>query len=71
MNSYKQKFQDLKILLKEHTPLCVCLKKYQEYKVNPPSMYEIVTSEITRQDGHERGYAHDRLVSIDPQKSAA
>ena len=68
MQSYRQKFSNLKCLLHKYAPLCVCL---QETLLNPdnlqhypPSQYTMVHSRRARQDGHERGAAvliHKRI----------
>lgn len=61
LQSYKSKFSELKQILNQYTPICMCL---QETMINnnhnrqfPPSHYEIVHSTRVRQDGHERGAA--------------
>ena len=51
-------FSDLKILLNEYNPSCVCLQETLiRNRVFPPSGYNIITSTPTRDDDHERGTA--------------
>lgn len=59
MQSYKSKFSELKILLNEMNPICVCLQEtlHRDSTPPPPSGYNIVTSKRKRNDGHERGTA--------------
>ena len=58
LQSLKSQFSELKILLNEFNPICVCLQETMcgNRKVFPPSGYDILTSATTR-DGHERGTA--------------
>ena len=66
VNSYKQRFQDLKILLQQSIPACVCLQETLiRNTANPPARYNIETPTPARQGGHERGEAilvHKRVA---------
>jgi len=59
LQSYRSKFSELKVILNEVHPICVCLQEtmIRNREVFPPSQYNIFTSDITRQDNHERGAA--------------
>ena len=59
LESYKTKFTNLKCILHKFQPTCVALQEtlHKGRQVKPPSQYKIITSEITRQDNHERGTA--------------
>ena len=59
MQSYKTKFNDLKLLIKEQTPACICLQEtlLRDNPAYPPSRYNIVQSAKTRDDDHERSVA--------------
>lgn len=59
MQSYKTKFCELKVLLKETNPCCVCLQEtlLVGQPMLPPSGYTLVRSDPVRNDGHERGTA--------------
>ena len=67
VNSYFTKFSELKLLLHDHAPLCVCLQETlgrQGHVLYPPSQYNIECSPAVRNDGHERGAAvliHKRI----------
>ena len=51
-------FSDLKILLNRYNPSCVCLQETLiRNRIFPPSGYNIITSNPTRDDDHERGTA--------------
>ena len=68
LQSYYSHFLDLKLLLQEESPACVCLQEtlLNNRKVYPPGGYKILISQPTREDGHERGAAiliHDRVFS--------
>jgi len=70
LQSFRTKFQDLKLLLKQHIPACICLQEtlLTDRTSHPPSGYKLVQSVPIRQDGHERGAAvlvHNR-VSYEP-----
>ena len=59
INSYKTKFSELKKLMKETHPICVCL---QETRINtpnpfPPSQYSIISSIPNPNNNHDRGTA--------------
>jgi len=59
IQSYRTKFSELKCLLEQYQPICVCLqetllKTNQHYS---PSGYSLIKSEPIRDDGHERGTA--------------
>ena len=66
LKSYRRRFQDLKILLQQTTPACVCLQETLiNYEAKPPTSYNIVRSAPTQQQGHERGVAiliHKRVA---------
>ena len=67
MGSYRTQFQDLKLLLRQHIPACICLQEtlIANRHINAPSGYTIVCSQPVRQDGHERGTAlliHNRVA---------
>ena len=58
--SYRTKFSDLKLILAEHNPVCVCLQETMlgGSMARPPSGYKIVQSTPPEHaDGHERGVA--------------
>jgi len=59
LQSYRTKFSELKLLLNKIHPVCVCIQEtlIRDRVVHPPSQYNIYTSEVTRQDNHERGAA--------------
>ena len=58
MQSYKTKFHELKLLLREYTPACVCLQETLLRNTSyTPSGYHLVKSFPVRDDGHERGSA--------------
>lgn len=56
---YRTKFHELKIILKEINPCCVCLQETMlgDYQGKPPSGYNIEQSNRARDDNHERGAA--------------
>lgn len=57
--SYRSKFAELKLLLRDFSPSCVCLQEtlLRDLPGIPPSHYSLVQSRVTRPDGHERGAA--------------
>ena len=58
IQSYRSNFQNLKLLLAEHSPACVCLQEtLTGPNLHPPSSHVAYTSLPTRQDNHERGSA--------------
>ena len=60
LDSYKSKFTELKKLLNQYTPMCVCLQETQireNERNNAPSQYNIYTSGPTYYHGQERGSA--------------
>lgn len=59
IQSIKSNFCELKVLLREEAPSCVCLQETMlgDFKMNPPSQYKIIQSQRKRDDGHERGTA--------------
>lgn len=59
MQSYRTKFNELKLLLNKIHPACVALQEtlIGDRTPHPPAQYRILTSEVTRDDGHERGTA--------------
>ena len=59
ITSLKTNFCDLKLLLKDENPACVCLQetRHGDQQLNPPSGYRILLSPKKRDDGHERGTA--------------
>ena len=59
LQSYFTKFSEIKILLREYMPVCMCLQEtlIRRRQAFPPSQYDIVTSKVTREDGYERGAA--------------
>jgi len=67
MRSYKTSFTDLKIILNNHAPICMCLQETlqsNQPNLRSPSHYAIVHSKPVRQDMHERGAAiliHNRV----------
>jgi len=59
LQSYRTKFSELKVILNEIQPICVCIQETMigDRTVNPPSQYNIFTSKVSRNDNHERGAA--------------
>lgn len=59
LTSYRTKFSELKLLLRDYSPACVCLQetRLRDYPASPPSDYCIFQSDVTRDDDHERGSA--------------
>ena len=58
LQSYRSNFHNLKLLVTEHSPVCVCLQEtLTGPALRPPSSYIAYTSVPTRQDNHERGAA--------------
>ena len=59
MQIYRTKFVDLKVILNEYAPACMCLQETMigNKIAHPPSGYLIQTSVPKRQDDHERGTA--------------
>ena len=59
LQSYNTKFEELKILLKQHIPACICLQEtlIKRRIYYSPSKYNIEISNPVLQDGHERGSA--------------
>ena len=59
IQSIRSNFCELKVLLREETPSCVCLQETMlgDFRMNPPSQYKIIQSQRKREDGHERGVA--------------
>ena len=56
---YRTKFAELKVLLEDFSPACVCLQETLLSRHSPrgPNGYSILTSLPTRADDHERGSA--------------
>ena len=70
LQSYKTKFNELKLLIQDIQPACICLQEtlLKDYQANPPGGYSITQSRVTRDDNHERSVAilvHNR-ISFDP-----
>ena len=59
IQSLRTHFSDLKILLRDHAPACICLQEtlVGDSSIMPPSQYTAYQSPTVRQDGHERGAA--------------
>ena len=59
MQSYRTKFHELKLLLNEHTPLCMCLQEtmIRTANIHSPSGYSIIHQPSDPDDGHTRGVA--------------
>ena len=59
IESYRTKFSELKVLLREQTPLCICLQETRITSMNTyaPTGYDIVHSPACPIDGHVRGVA--------------
>ena len=58
IQSYRSNFHNLKLLLAEHSPACVCLQEtLTGPNLRPPSSYVAYTSIPARLDNHERGSA--------------
>ena len=59
IQSLRTHFSDLKILLRDHAPACICLQEtlVGNSSIMPPSQYTAYQSPTVRQDGHERGAA--------------
>ena len=59
IQSLKTKFNELKTILKNYSPVCVYLQETLIGNLNiyPPSGYIIVHSTAARDDGHKRGVA--------------
>lgn len=57
LQCYRTQFSELKRMLNNQMPLCVCLQETMKTALYPPSSYTIVCSTQTRDDGHERGTA--------------
>lgn len=57
LQSLKSKFSELKLLLNQYSPACVCLQETLAHinKISTISRYNVLHSEVTRNDGHERG----------------
>lgn len=59
LQSYRTKFTELKQILYNFNPICVCLQETLATDVicYPPSQYKIIHSSRVRNDNHERGAA--------------
>ena len=60
LQSYYTHFSDLKLLIRDYSPGVICLQETlikQNRQTYPPSQYNILTSNVTRNDSHERGSA--------------
>ena len=59
MQSWRSNFCDLKKLISQYQPACVCLQEtlLKDRNIHPPSGYNISMSSQTRNDGHDRGVA--------------
>jgi len=60
LQSFHTKFSELKLLIKQHQPICICLQEtriQQNANPYPPTGYRLIKSAQTRADGHERGTA--------------
>ena len=59
LQSYRTHFEDLKLLIHDFFPACVCLQEtlIRHSSTFPPSQYGIFTSTVSRNDLHERGSA--------------
>jgi len=71
LQSFYTKFSELKVLIKEYQPICICLQETRikdDASPHPPSGYHLIKSPRTRNDGHERGTAVlvNRNVNFEP-----
>ena len=59
MQSYRSNFRNLKLLIERLSPVCICLQEtlIRDNIVFPPNKYNLIQSEVKRDDGHERGVA--------------
>ena len=59
LQSYKTKFTNLKCILNKYHPICVALQEtlHKDRELKPPAQYKVITSNVTRNDNHERGTA--------------
>ena len=59
ITSYRTNFPELKILIRQENPICICLQetRHGDRILNPPSKYNIIQSPKKRDDDHERGVA--------------
>ena len=59
MQSWKSNFCELKKIIEENTPVCICLQEtlLSENFDYPPSKYKMIQSKRIRGDGHDRGVA--------------
>ena len=57
LQSLKTKFSELKLLINEHLPICICLQETLAHlnKISTISGYHVFHSIPVRNDGHERG----------------
>ena len=70
LQSYITKFANLKFILHKYQPICVALQEtlIKDRVAKPPFQYTIITSNITRNDNHERGTAIfiNRVYNYEP-----
>ena len=59
LTSMNTNFNELKILIQENNPACICLQetRHGDKILKPPSGYNIIQSQKKRDDDHERGVA--------------
>ena len=60
LQSYYAHFSHLKLIIRDYTPGVICLQETlikPNRRTYPPSQYNILTSNVTRNDSHERGAA--------------
>ena len=59
LTSFNTNFNELKILIKENEPACICLQetRHGDKILKPPSGYQIKQSPKKRDDDHDRGVA--------------
>ena len=57
LQSLKSKFAELKLLINQYMPACICLQETLAHinKITNISGYNMLHSPVTRNDGHERG----------------
>ena len=59
ITSMNTNFSELKVLINELNPSCICLQetRHGSRSLNPPSAYNIILSPKQRDDDHDRGTA--------------
>ena len=59
IQSYKSNFTELKTIITDKDPTCICLQetRHEDGKIKPPSRYNILESKRNRPDNHYRGVA--------------